>query len=82
MANCYTAIEQDVEVVPVLNKIDLPSADPERVVGGDRRHHRHRRDGRLRVSAKNGIGIDDMLEAVIAQGAAAEGQSRRTAARR
>ena len=32
VANCYTAIEQGVEVVPVLNKIDLPSADPERVI--------------------------------------------------
>jgi GTP-binding protein LepA len=33
VANCYTAIEQGVEVVPVLNKIDLPSAEPERVIG-------------------------------------------------
>src|SRR5688572_14616833 len=40
VANCYTAIEQGVEVVPALNKMDLPQADPQRVIG-DRGHHRH-----------------------------------------
>jgi small GTP-binding protein len=43
VANCYTAIEQGVEVVPVLNKIDLPAADPDRAQAGDRGRHRHRR---------------------------------------
>ena len=43
VANCYTAIEQGLEVVPVINKIDLPSADPERVMQRDRGDHRHRR---------------------------------------
>ena len=42
VANCYTAIEQGLEVLPVINKIDLPSADPDRVVQGDRGDHRHR----------------------------------------
>ena len=42
VANCYTAIEQGLEVVPVLNKIDLPAADPERVMRRNRGHHRHR----------------------------------------
>ena len=67
VANCYTAIEQGVEVIPVLNKIDLPSADPERVseeiediIGIDA-------TDALRASAKNGVGIDDILEAVIAK---------------
>ena len=65
VANCYTAIEQGVEVVPVLNKIDLPSADPdaairqiEDVIGisaGDA----------VRASAKTGVGIEDILEAVV-----------------
>ena len=50
VANCYTAIEQGVEVVPVLNKIDLPSAEPERVIARDRGHHRHRR-ARTRCAA-------------------------------
>ncbi len=67
VANCYTATEQGVEVVPVLNKIDLPSADPERVIleiediiGIDA-------TDAVRVSAKTGLGIIDALEAVIAR---------------
>jgi GTP-binding protein LepA len=65
VANCYTAIEQGVEVVPVLNKIDLPSADPQRVIteiediiGIDAKHA-------VLASAKTGLGVDDALEAVI-----------------
>ncbi len=65
VANCYTAIEQGVEVVPVLNKIDLPSANPEGaireiedVIGIDAKDA-------LRVSAKTGEGVQDILEAVI-----------------
>ncbi len=67
VANCYTAIEQGVEVVPVLNKIDLPSADPdsamqeiEDVIGIDAHDA-------ILASAKTGLGIDDILEAVIAR---------------
>jgi GTP-binding protein LepA len=67
VANCYTAIELGVEVVPVLNKIDLPSADPERVkteiedvVGVDA-------TDAVPCSAKTGQGIDDILEAVVAR---------------
>jgi GTP-binding protein LepA len=65
VANCYTAIEQGLEVLPVLNKIDLPSADPDKVIteieeiiGIDASHA-------LRVSAKTGEGIPDLLEALI-----------------
>ncbi len=65
VANCYTAIEQGVDVVPVLNKIDLPSADPEQsikeiedVIGIDAKDA-------IRASAKTGEGIEDILEAVI-----------------
>ena len=46
VANCYTAIDLGVEVVPVLNKIDLPAARPRPRGAGNRRHHRHRRGGR------------------------------------
>ncbi len=46
VANCYTALEQGLEVVPVLNKIDLPSADPDESDQGDRGDHRHRGRGR------------------------------------
>ncbi len=65
VANCYTALEQGVEVVPVLNKIDLPSADPERaqqeiedVIGIDA-------EQAILASAKTGLGVEDILEAVI-----------------
>lgn len=65
VANCYTAIDLDLEVVPVLNKIDLPSADPDRVkqeieeiIGLDA-------DDAVLVSAKTGEGIEDVLEELI-----------------
>ena len=65
VANCYTAIELNVEVVPVLNKIDLPSADPENaiaeieeVIGIDATDAVH-------CSAKTGLGVQDVLEALI-----------------
>ena len=67
VANCYTAIELGVEVVPVLNKMDLPQADPdgarkeiEDVIGIDASEA-------LLASAKTGMGIDDILEAVVAR---------------
>lgn len=65
VANCYTALDLGVEVVPVLNKMDLPQADPERakeeiedVIGIDATNA-------IPCSAKTGMGIDDILEAVI-----------------
>ncbi|MDA0789856.1 MAG: translation elongation factor 4 [Proteobacteria bacterium] len=65
VANCYTAIEQGLEVLPVLNKIDLPQAEPERVsqeieeiIGIDA-------TDAMQVSAKNGIGIKALLERLI-----------------
>ena len=65
VANCYTAIDLGVEVVPVLNKIDLPSADPERVIEEIEDIVGIPAKDALRVSAKTGEGIDDILEAVI-----------------
>ncbi|MGE5172033.1 MAG: translation elongation factor 4 [Rudaea sp.] len=67
VANCYTAIEQGVEVVPVLNKIDLPSAAPERVIDEIEDIIGIEADDAIRASAKTGEGIDDILEAVIAR---------------
>ena len=67
VANCYTAIEQNVEVIPVLNKIDLPAADPESarseiedVIGVDA-------SDAVLCSAKTGVGIDEVLELVVAK---------------
>jgi GTP-binding protein LepA len=65
VANCYTATEQGVTVVPVLNKIDLPSADPERVIGEIEDIIGIEAGDAVRVSAKTGEGVDDVLEAVI-----------------
>jgi GTP-binding protein LepA len=67
VANCYTALELGVDVLPVLNKMDLPQADPERakeeiedVIGIDASQA-------IPCSAKTGMGVDDILEAVVAR---------------
>ncbi|MCL2876570.1 MAG: translation elongation factor 4 [Betaproteobacteria bacterium] len=67
VANCYTALDLGVEVVPVLNKIDLPAADPdnareeiEDVIGVDASEA-------IQCSAKTGLGVEDVLEAIVAR---------------
>ncbi|MEO1884859.1 MAG: GTP-binding protein, partial [Methylococcales bacterium] len=65
VANCYTAIEQGLEVLPVLNKIDLPSAEPERVVKEIEGIIGVPADHALKISAKTGVGIEDVLEQLI-----------------
>ncbi len=65
VANCYTAVEQDLEVLPVLNKIDLPQSDPvrvgqeiEEIIGIDAKNA-------VQVSAKNGAGVESLLEEIV-----------------
>ncbi len=65
VANCYTAIEQGLEVLPVINKIDLPSADPERVKREIEEIIGIEADDAVRVSAKTGEGVPELLEALI-----------------
>ncbi len=65
VANCYTAIEQGLEVVPVLNKIDLPAAEPERVSQEIEEIIGIEASEATRVSAKTGVGIDDLLEDIV-----------------
>src|SRR6201984_2487802 len=65
VANCYTATEQGVTVVPVLNKIDLPSAEPERVIEEIEDIIGLPAHDAILASAKTGEGVDDILEAVI-----------------
>jgi GTP-binding protein LepA len=65
VANCYTAIEQGLEVVPVLNKIDLPSAEPERVQDEIEDVIGIPADDALRISAKTGLGVADVLEQLV-----------------
>ena len=67
VATCYTAIEQDLEVIPVLNKIDLPQAEPDRVkeeieeiIGLDA-------SDAVLASAKTGLGVEDILEQIVAK---------------
>ncbi|SMC25292.1 GTP-binding protein LepA [Andreprevotia lacus DSM 23236] len=67
VANCYTAIELGVEVRPVLNKIDLPAAEPERVAQEIEDIIGIEATDAVRASAKSGIGIEDILEEVISK---------------
>ena len=65
VANCYTAIEQGLEVLPVLNKIDLPSADPDKVIHEIEEIIGIEAKDAVRVSAKTGVGIEDLLEELV-----------------
>ena len=65
VANCYTAIDLGVEVLPVLNKIDLPSAEPERVIEEIEDIIGIEAIDAVRCSAKSGIGIEDVLEEIV-----------------
>ncbi len=65
VANCYTAIEQGLEVVPVINKIDLPTADPERVIRQIEDIIGIEAKDAVKISAKTGFGIEDLLERIV-----------------
>ncbi|MEE9451712.1 MAG: GTP-binding protein, partial [Gammaproteobacteria bacterium] len=65
MAVCYMAIEQDIEILPVLNKIDLPQADPERVCTEIEEIIGIEAQNAARVSAKSGEGVAELLEAIV-----------------
>ena len=73
VANCYTAIELGVEVIPVLNKIDLPSANPEQAIGEIEDVIGIDAKDAIKASAKTGLGVDDILEAIIARVPAPQG---------
>ncbi len=79
LANAYLAIEADHEIIPVLNKIDLPAAEPERiatqieeVIGLDAA-------AAVKISAKSGLGVPDLLEAIVARLPGAHRRCRRAA---
>ena len=65
VANCYTAIDLDLEVLPVLNKIDLPAADPDRVKDEIEQVIGLDASETIEVSAKTGAGVEDLLEQII-----------------
>jgi GTP-binding protein LepA len=65
VANCYTAIEQGLEVLPVLNKIDLPASDPEKVINEIEEIIGLEAEHAMRVSAKSVEGIHELLEQLV-----------------
>jgi len=73
VANCYTAIDQGLEVIPVLNKIDLPAADPERVINEIEEIIGLEAQDAVRVSAKTGEGVPELLERIVAAVPAPQG---------
>ena len=67
LANLYLAMEHDLAIIPVINKIDLPSADVERVIEQIDSELGLDPDTHLKCSAKEGIGIEEILEAIVAR---------------
>jgi GTP-binding protein LepA len=67
VANCYTAVEAGLEVIPVINKIDLPSAEPERVKNEIEEIIGIEAQNAVLTSAKTGVGVEDVLDAIIAR---------------
>ena len=67
MANVYLALDHDLDVVPVINKIDLPSADPERVIEEIEDVIGIEAEDAPRISAKTGLNIEDVLEQIVAK---------------
>jgi GTP-binding protein LepA len=74
VAVCYTAIDQSLTVLPVLNKIDLPQAEPERVISEIEDIIGLDAHDAIRVSAKSGMGVEDVLEGLVAQIPPPEGE--------
>ncbi len=73
LANCYAAVEADLTIVAALNKIDLPAADPDRVTGEIERVLGIPGDEVLRISAKTGEGVPELLDALVERIPAPEG---------
>lgn len=67
VANCHTAVDQGLEVIPVLNKIDLPAAEPDRVAAEIEDIIGIEATDALHISAKTGIGVEDLLEQLVAR---------------
>ncbi|BBL70057.1 translation elongation factor 4 [Methylogaea oryzae] len=75
VANCYTALEHGLEVLPVLNKVDLPSADPDKVIKEIEEIIGIPADEAPRISAKTGLNVEDVLEQIVAKVPAPEGDA-------
>ncbi len=78
LANVYQAIDNDHEIVPVLNKVDLPAAEPERIKGQIEDVIGLDASDALEISAKTGLGVDDVLEAIVKRLPAPKGDAAAT----
>ena len=78
VANCLTAIENDLEVLPVLNKIDLPSAEPDRVINEIEEIIGLEAEKALRVSAKSGLNVKELLDELVNKIPAPSGDEKST----
>jgi GTP-binding protein LepA len=67
LANVYLALESDLEIVPIINKVDLPGADPDRVIEQIEETIGLETSGAVFCSAKTGLGVDEVLQAIIQQ---------------
>jgi len=65
VANTYLAVDAGLELIPALNKVDLPSAEPERIAGEISELIGDDADGVIRISAKSGLGVEDILDAIV-----------------
>ena len=65
VANCYSAIEQGLEIIPVINKIDLPAADPEKVISDIEEIIGIEVEEPILISAKTGEGVDELMERIV-----------------
>lgn len=79
IANVYVALDNNLEIIPVINKIDLPAADPDRVVGEIEHTIGIDCSGALMVSAKTGVGVEGLIDAIIGQIPAPEGDEEASA---
>src|SRR3954449_6429799 len=75
VANTYLAVDAGLELIPALNKIDLPGAEPERVAGEISELLGEPADGVIRLSAKTGEGVEDVLEAIVRRIPPPEGEA-------
>ena len=78
LANCYLAVDHNLEIMPVINKIDLPSADPDRVVAEIEDVIGIEAHDAPRISAKNGTNIEEVLEQIVTKIPAPRGRCRCT----
>ena len=79
LANVYLALDHDLDVVPVLNKIDLPSADPQRVIEEIEDVIGIEAEDAPQISAKTGLNVDQVLEEIVGESACTDRRSKSTA---